>query len=144
MANYAENMYNRLRKSSYHVKKYDTAGIYCIKIDDQIVYIGKSTNMLKRVSQHYAGIQTGSEKKYRLIKEIQRKGHRVGFDVMYYAKRRGQALQEEIGYQEGVFIRRYMPIFNTQIPKENDWTKYDYREVKPDEIRKYFDCECGS
>lgn len=30
--------------------KYEHAGIYCIKIDNEIVYIGKSHNMLKRVA----------------------------------------------------------------------------------------------
>ena len=32
------------------VPKYDHAGIYCIKVDDRIVYIGKSSNMLWRVA----------------------------------------------------------------------------------------------
>ena len=48
---YAENMYEWLKRKGY-APKYDHAGIYCIKIDDAIVYIGKSHNMLKRVSQH--------------------------------------------------------------------------------------------
>ena len=30
--------------------KYEHAGIYCIKLDNRIVYIGKSTNMLKRIA----------------------------------------------------------------------------------------------
>ena len=30
--------------------KYEHAGIYCIKIDTQIVYIGKSANMLRRIA----------------------------------------------------------------------------------------------
>ena len=49
MANYRENMYNYLNRKGY-ADKYDHAGIYCIKIDDSIVYIGKSHNMLKRVA----------------------------------------------------------------------------------------------
>lgn len=44
---------------------------------------------------------------------------------------------------EGILIRKYMPILNTQIPKENDWTKYEYREVKPEEFRKLFECKRG-
>lgn len=52
---YAENMYEWLKRKGY-APKYDHAGIYCIKIDATIVYIGKSHNMLKRVSQHYAAI----------------------------------------------------------------------------------------
>ena len=49
MANYEENMYNWLKRRGYSTK-YEHAGIYCIKIDEKIFYIGKSTNMLKRVA----------------------------------------------------------------------------------------------
>ncbi len=49
MTRYEENMYNWLKRKGY-VDKYEHAGIYCIKIDDAIVYIGKSSNMLKRVA----------------------------------------------------------------------------------------------
>ncbi len=66
--------------------KYDHAGIYCIQIDSTIVYIGKSRNMLHRVAQHYVGIQTQSEKKYRILAEAQRKGHAITFDVLYDAR----------------------------------------------------------
>ena len=49
MGNYAENFYNYLKRKGYDAK-YEHAGIYCIKIDDKIVYIGKSSNMLRRVA----------------------------------------------------------------------------------------------
>ena len=49
------------------------------------------------------GIRTGSEKKYRLLSEIQRNGHPVEFDVLYYAqKKRASAIREEIGSKERV------------------------------------------
>ncbi len=48
MPNYETNMINYLKRNGFD-KKYNSAGIYCIKIDDEIVYIGKSHNMLKRV-----------------------------------------------------------------------------------------------
>ena len=70
------------------------------------MYIGKSENMLKRVAYHYVGIKTGSEKKYRLLSEIQRNGYAIEFDVLYYAKAKGSAaLKEEIGSKEGEYIR---------------------------------------
>ena len=50
-------------------EKYEHPGIYCIKIDNQIVYIGKSRNMLERIAQHYVGIKEGSERKYRILAE---------------------------------------------------------------------------
>ncbi len=46
---YEENMYNLLKRKGL-ADKYEHAGIYCIKIDDDIVYVGKSHNMLKRVA----------------------------------------------------------------------------------------------
>lgn len=42
--------------------------------------------MLRRIASHYANIQMEAEKKYRIIAEVQRKGHDIAFDVLYYAK----------------------------------------------------------
>ena len=49
MATYADNAYEWLKRKGL-ADKYEHAGIYCIKIDDDIVYIGKSTNMLRRIA----------------------------------------------------------------------------------------------
>ena len=49
MGNYADNAYEWLKRKGL-AGKYEHAGIYCIKIDDKIVYIGKSSNMLRRVA----------------------------------------------------------------------------------------------
>lgn len=46
---YVDNTYAWLKRKGL-TEKYEHAGIYCIKIDDEIVYIGKSTNMLLRIS----------------------------------------------------------------------------------------------
>jgi hypothetical protein len=35
----------------------------------------------------------------------------------------------EIGEKEGEYIRRYKPILNTQIPTEEDWSKWDINEI---------------
>lgn len=62
--------------------------------------------------------------------EAKRKGHRVNFDVLYYAKSRNRVERmAEIGEKEGEFIRQYKPILNTQIPKEDDWHQYDTQTV---------------
>ena len=62
--------------------------------------------MLKRIAYHYVGIKAGSEKKYRLLSEIQRNGYPIEFDVLYYAKAKGAAaIKEEIGRKEGEYIR---------------------------------------
>jgi len=107
MANYVDNMYRWLKRRGYSAK-YEHAGIYCIKIDDKIVYIGKSTNMLKRVAQHYVAIQKVLDKtsKYYVLAEAKRRGHSINFDVLYYAVTKGYpAIGEEIGNKEGEFIR---------------------------------------
>ena len=49
MGSYADNAYEWLKRKGF-ADKYEHAGIYCIKIDDDIVYIGKSMNMLRRVA----------------------------------------------------------------------------------------------
>ena len=134
MGNYVENTVAWMERRGL-ANKYRHAGIYCIKIDAEIVYIGKSANMLRRIAEHYVGIKTGSEKKYRIIAEAQRKGHPITFDVLYYAKRKGIANQlAEIGEKEGEYIRRHTPILNTQIPKAEDWNKYENNEVNAREV----------
>ena len=129
MATYEDNAYNWMKRIGL-APKYERAGIYCIKIDSDIVYIGKSGNMLRRIAQHYAGVQMGTEKKYRILDEARRKGHTINFDVLYYAKSKLYAdALTEIGEKEGEYIRQYHPILNTQIPKEDDWHRWDTNEV---------------
>ena len=135
---YEANTYNWLKRKGLS-NKYEHAGIYCIKLDGQIVYIGKSRNMLRRIAEHYVGIQKGSEKKYRLIAEAQRNGCNVDFDVLYYAKGGTEwEIHNDIGRKEGEFIRQYKPSLNTQIPHEDDWHKCDVRKIDVDGIRKVF------
>ena len=129
MPSYVENMVGYLKRRGY-TAKYTPAGIYCIKLDNQIVYIGKSTNMLYRVAEHYVGIQTGSETKYRILAEAARKNHSITFDVLYDASSFGrEQIQEEIGNMEGEYIRKYRPVLNTQIPKADNWRTYDVVQV---------------
>lgn len=67
--------------------------------------------------------------------EARRKGHNIGFDVLYYAQRKGSTNQLlEIGQKEGEYIRKFNPVLNTQIPKEEDWSKWDISEVNAREI----------
>ena len=77
----------------------------------------------------------GTEKKYRIMAEARRKGHNIGFDVLYYAQRKGSTNQLlEIGQKEGEYIRKFNPVLNTQIPKEEDWSKWDINEVDAREV----------
>ena len=134
MATYVENVCAMLRRRGL-APKYEHPGIYCIKVRGQILYIGKSENMLKRVAEHYVGIRIGSEKKYRLLSEIQRNGHPIEFDVLYYAqKKRASAIREEIGNKEGEYIRQFRPVLNTQIPKAEDWHKWENNMVDAEKV----------
>ena len=133
---YVDNVYAMLQRRGLS-PKYEHPGIYCIKLDDQIVYIGKSENMLRRIAGHYVGIKKGTTKKYRILAEVQRNGYPVDFDVLYDAKRkRIAAIKEEIGRKEGELIRKYRPVLNTQIPKAEDWRKWDVNTVDAREVLK--------
>lgn len=131
MATYSENVYNWLKRKGWG-QKYDHPGIYCIKVRGKIAYIGKSHNMLRRISEHYVGIKAMSEKKYRILAEAQRKGYSIDFDVLYDAKSKSHnEIMQEIGEKEGEYIRKYRPPLNTQIPKAEDWRKWDTVEIVP-------------
>jgi len=57
--------------------------------------------------------------------------------VLYYAKTKGySAIMTEIGEKEGEYIRQYAPILNTQIPKADDWRRFDVCAVDAREILK--------
>lgn len=93
--------------------------------------------MLRRVAEHYVGIQKETEKKYRILSEARRKGHPITFDVLYDAKgKRYAQIEEEIGSKEGELIRQYLPILNTQIPKTENWRKWDVNTVDAREVLK--------
>jgi hypothetical protein len=44
------DVYDNLCQDSEKVKKYKMPGVYCIKINDKIVYIGQSSEMLYRLA----------------------------------------------------------------------------------------------
>ena len=57
--------------------------------------------------------------------------------MLYDAKARNYpAIQEEIGQKEGEYIRQYKPVLNTQIPREDDWRKFDVCTVDAREVLK--------
>lgn len=50
--------------------------------------------------------------------------------MLYYAKApTSAAVEEEIGAKEGEYIRANLPILNSQIPKAEDWHKYEINEI---------------
>ena len=126
---YVENMYHWLQRQGYG-PALDHAGIYKITIDNIIVYIGKSKNMLYRLAEHFVEFKNPKNHKYRILAEAKRRGHRVKFEKIYDAVTKlPSQIEEELGEVEGEFIRCYRPPLNTQIPKESDWRKFDYNST---------------
>lgn len=83
------------------------------------------------MAEHFAAIlQAEKEKndKYAVLAEAKQRGMNIRFVILYRAQASSQKeIQEEIGEQEGVFIRKYMPPLNTEIPHEDDWHRFDKR-----------------
>ena len=91
--------------------------------------------MLERIAAHYVGIRQGSERKYRILAEVQRKGYAVEFGVLYYAKNQKYwDIAEEIGQKEGELIRQYCPLLNTQIPKTENWRQWEIKKLDAKEV----------
>lgn len=123
---YEENMYNWLKRQGL-AEKYGHPGIYSISIGNKLAYVGKSNNMLRRISQHYVGIKQRTEHKYSIMAQAQKWGYRIKFDVLYYAKAKNwKEINEEIGNKEGEYIRKLRPPLNSQIPKAENWRKFTY------------------
>ena len=128
-ATYEDRVYAMLKRDGW-AKQFEHPGIYEIHIDGQTVYVGKSKNMLRRLAQHWVGIKTESERKYRILAEAKRHRHAVGFSVLYYAvELTPKLIEEELGEKEGEFIRAKMPVLNTQIPKADNWQSYEINEI---------------
>ena len=121
---YAENVYAMLKRQGWQ-DRFEHPGIYQICIDGQPVYIGKSKNMLRRLSEHWVGLRTQNEHKYRILAEAKEKKHKVSFDALYYAEETSPDLiEEEIGEKEGEYIRAEYPVLNTQIPQADNWRSF--------------------
>lgn len=109
----------------------DKAGIYAIKVQNKIVYIGKSTNMIVRIASHMRHIceQTpeSESNKYVVLREALKNNIPIEFSVLYYSN--SEDIIEDIGNTEGIYIRQYMPILNYQIPKEEDWRRYKVNKI---------------
>lgn len=118
---------DRYKEQIIRPERFDLkAGIYSIKIQGQIVYIGKSTNMLNRIAQHTKDYQADTKlhnsNKYQILSKAWERDQPIEFDVLYYATK--SEPEEEIGEVEGILIRHYLPILNYQIPKQEDWRHF--------------------
>ena len=119
-----QNIYNKYIEQEWS-KKFQCSGVYSITVNNKIVYIGKSNNILYRMAEHWGAMGNPKENKYKVLAEAKRRNYSVRFNVLYTAKSKTRAeIEEEIGEREGYYIRLYQPPLNTQIPKEENWRSY--------------------
>ena len=91
------------------VEKYLVSGIYCIKIDDVVVYIGKSVNVHSRICNHMYNIEKNTqENKYNILRYFSKEGHKISFDLILTEP--DEAMLEII---EKEIIERDRPILNS-------------------------------
>lgn len=112
---YYTEILQRYVKTRYIKPYLDKSGIYCIKIDGVIIYIGKADNLLKRILSHQVNTELGlPEHKYDVFRGIIQQGYTLCFEVLEYVPNK-----KNLRIVEGKWIRKYMPIMNYQIPKED-------------------------
>ena len=85
-------------------------GIYCIKVDDCIVYVGKSNNIEERAAQHWQGIYHSKENKYELLRGC-RRTHKISFWLLE------ECVEDKILDKERKWIDFLKPCLNS---KNND------------------------
>lgn len=87
-------------------------GVYCIKVKDAIVYVGKSNNLKERIHQHWYAIShtENKENKYILLRNCyRRKEYRISFWLLDY-----DCLEEELDEYERFWIKVLNPCLNSQ------------------------------
>lgn len=110
-------------KQYIDVDKYSKSGIYGIKIDDVLVYIGQSRNMRDRIAAHIEHIEDqGTTKESQNFKYVQfrkAKEHNktISFFVIDYCS------IDELKHKEAVYINQFLPPFNSQVPSLVQGTK---------------------
>lgn len=121
-----KELYELYKENYYMVDKYNHSGIYYIMIEDKIVYIGKSRDMLYRIAQHQAAIEMDETKnKYRVMADALKSDMAITFGVFYITNQTTQdAIDVDIGYQEAYYINEYLPPLNYQIPKMNNYRSF--------------------
>lgn len=105
-------------------------GIYAIYLDgniNNIIYVGKSEDILRRISEHHSCIACpkGKEHKYAVMNELEKQGHKLRFRVLYHS---ASNAPWDLAMQEAYFIQKYKPALNTQYPDINRPSEYEYND----------------
>ena len=86
------------------------SGIYCIKVDNAIVYIGESKDIGRRIRQHWHAILLPEEEnKYQLLHSAIRQRHRISFWLLEQVED-----QTQLKIIEKKWIAALRPVLNTQ------------------------------
>lgn len=121
-----EAKYEEYCQDPYKVEKYQKPGIYCIKINDIIVYIGKSRNMLQRLADHTLEIMDGRNhktNKYRVLYQaMTREDCKVSFDFLCSVApgMDQETIDKILAEHEALHIDYHKPPLNYQLPKVGD------------------------
>ena len=113
--------------------KYKHSGIYEIFIDDVLVYVGRSADMLTRIANHMYLIDTNKKtNKYVQLYRAKRAGRRIRFDVLEYCS------EEDTKIREAYWINTLRPWLNVQIPKMDNpqsfWYNKDAKVIRYEQI----------
>lgn len=119
-----------LKKIEGVAAKYKGAGCYSISIGSQLVYIGKSRDLLHRIASHIIAIENRDKcNKYQVLAAARDKGLNISFDVLYYSQETEKdKIDDDIGVKEGELIRAHLPALNMQIPKEENYRSFVYNK----------------
>lgn len=120
--------------------KYEHPGVYSITVNGEIVYVGKARNMASRIAYHLYKIQEGEWKspaeqfKYGELRRAKDFGYSINFDALYISTivetEDTKIVDDDIGPQEAIYINKYMPKLNKQIPDLNNYHKYKNKEYE--------------
>lgn len=94
------------------------SGIYALVVSDEVVYVGKSKNILQRwISHEYNTFCSYSKdynsKKYKELRKAYAEGRSIEPRVLEFCS------DEQLSARESYWVKYYMPKLNSQLPKAN-------------------------
>lgn len=116
----------------YLNQKYNASGIYSISVNNLIVYIGQSKNMLNRIYDHFLYIEGIKEpihqkKLYTTLQLCLEQSCSIKFDVVEYCP------VKNLDYIEKKYIKKFKPLLNTQFNP----CKFNIRNISPERIANF-------
>ena len=129
-------IYKKYQQDESIKNKYDKKqGIYSISVNNRIIYIGKSANILNRICYHIFYInnpELNKSNKYRVIANLLSQGVNIQFNLVQLVDN-----IVDLDKIEGQYIRKYLPPLNYQIPREEDCRKYTVNRIAKNITAEY-------